>query len=192
LAVNYRSGIGYGLNFREALNYGAAGASEFNDVLGAGLYLRSRADVDGAHIGSWGGSYGGYLTALALARASDLFAAGVDLHGVHDWNLELTNWNPEYNPNLDTPASRLAWESSPLASVKTWKSPVLLIQGDDDRNVQFSNTVRLAAALRLQGVTFEEHVFPDEIHGFLLQRSWIAAYGWSADFFNRYLKQTPR
>src|ERR1700758_3536907 len=85
LSVNYRSGIGYGLNFREALNYGAAGASEFNDVMGAGLYLRNRPDVDGAKIGVWGGSYGGYLTALALSRASDLFAAGVDFHGVHDW-----------------------------------------------------------------------------------------------------------
>jgi dipeptidyl aminopeptidase/acylaminoacyl peptidase len=100
--VNYRSGIGYGLNFREALNYGAAGASEFNDVQGAGLYLRGRPDVDGAKIGVWGGSYGGYLTALALARASDLFAAGVDFHGVHDWNLELRqNWQPKYNPDSE-------------------------------------------------------------------------------------------
>jgi dipeptidyl aminopeptidase/acylaminoacyl peptidase len=186
--VNYRSGIGYGLDFREALNYGAAGASEFNDVQGAGLYLRSRPDVDGARIGVWGGSYGGYLTALALARSSDLFAAGVDFHGVHDWNLELTNWQPTYNPESDPAAARLAWESSPLASVKTWRSPVLLIQGDDDRNVQFSNTVRLAAALRAQGTPFEEHVFPDEIHGFLLHRSWITAYTLSADFFNRKLK----
>jgi dipeptidyl aminopeptidase/acylaminoacyl peptidase len=191
LSVNYRSGIGYGLNFREALNYGAAGASEFNDVLGAGLYLRSRADVDGAHIGVWGGSYGGYLTALALARASDLFAAGVDFHGVHDWNLELTNWQPAYNPDADPAAARLAWESSPLASVKTWKSPVLLMQGDDDRNVQFSNTVRLASALRAQGVPFEEHVFPDEIHDFLLHRTWVAAYGYAADFFDRHLKLVP-
>jgi dipeptidyl aminopeptidase/acylaminoacyl peptidase len=188
LSVNYRSGIGYGLNFREALNYGAAGASEFNDVQGAGLYLRSRADVDGAKIGVWGGSYGGYLTALALSRASDMFAAGVDFHGVHDWNLELENWQPKYNPDSDQQAERLAWESSPLASVKTWRSPVLLIQGDDDRNVQFSQTVRLAAALRAQGTPFEEHVFPDEIHGFLLERSWITAYGLTADFFNRKLK----
>ena len=189
LSVNYRSGIGYGLNFREALNYGAAGASEFNDVQGAGLYLRSRADVDGAKIGVWGGSYGGYLTGLALARASDMFAAGVDFHGVHDWNLELDNWQPNYNPDSDPQAARIAWESSPLASVKTWRSPVLLIQGDDDRNVQFSQTVRLAAALRAQGTPFEEHVFPDEIHGFLLERSWITAYGLTADFFNRRLKQ---
>ncbi len=187
LSVNYRSGIGYGLNFREALNYGAAGASEFNDVLGAGLYLRGRADVDGAHIGVWGGSYGGYLTALALAKASDLFAAGVDMHGVHDWNLELKNWQADFNPNADPDAARTAWESSPLAYVKDWKSPVLLIQGDDDRNVQFANTVRLAAALRAQGTRFEEHVFPDEIHGFLLHRDWLEAYWLAADFFHRHI-----
>ena len=81
------------------------------------------------------------------------------------------NWQPNYNPDSDPQAARIAWESSPLASVKTWRSPVLLIQGDDDRNVQFSQTVRLAAALRAQGTPFEEHVFPDEIHGFLLERT---------------------
>ena len=188
LSVNYRSGIGYGLNFREALNYGAAGASEFNDVLGAGLYLRGRPDVDGAHIGVWGGSYGGYLTALALSRASDLFAAGVDLHGVHDWNLELNIWQPAYDPNADKDAARIAWESSPLATVKGWRSPVLLMQGDDDRNVQFSQTVKLAAALRAQGTPFEEHIFPDEIHDFLLHRTWLTAYQYGAEFFGRYLK----
>jgi dipeptidyl aminopeptidase/acylaminoacyl peptidase len=189
LSVNYRSGIGYGLNFREALNYGAAGASEFNDVQGAGLYLRSRSDVDPARIGVWGGSYGGYLTALALSRASDMFAAGVDFHGVHDWNLELNIWQPTYDPNADSQAARIAWESSPLASVKGWRSPVLLMQGDDDRNVQFSQTVRLANALRAQGTPFEEHIFPDEIHDFLLHRTWLAAYGYEAEFFGRYLKQ---
>jgi len=189
LSVNYRSGIGYGLNFREALNYGAAGASEFNDVLGAGLYLRGRADVNGARIGVWGGSYGGYLTALALSRASDLFAAGVDLHGVHDWNLELNIWQPTYDRNADKDAARIAWESSPLASVKGWRSPVLLMQGDDDRNVQFSQTVRLASALRAQGTPFEEHVFPDEIHDFLLHRTWLEAYQYAAEFFGRYLKR---
>jgi dipeptidyl aminopeptidase/acylaminoacyl peptidase len=187
LSVNYRSGIGYGLDFREAIDYGAAGASEFNDVLGAGLYLRARPDVDGTRIGAWGGSYGGYLTALALARASDLFAAGVDMHGVHDWNIELGNWQA-YDANADPAAARIAFESSPLASVKTWRSPVLLIQGDDDRNVQFSQMVRMAAALRAQGVPFEEHVFPDEIHDFLLHQSWLTAYKLEATFLDKYLK----
>jgi len=188
LAVNYRSGIGYGLNFREALNYGATGASEFNDVMGAGLYLRSRPDVDGRKIASWGGSYGGYLTALALARASDLFAAGVDFHGVHNWNTTIRNFVPTYDPNRDENAARLAYESSPLASVSTWKSPVLLIHGDDDRNVPFDETVRLVEALRKQGVEFEQLIFPDEIHGFLTHRRWLQAYGASAEFLDKHLK----
>jgi dipeptidyl aminopeptidase/acylaminoacyl peptidase len=185
LSVNYRSGIGYGLNFREALNYGAGGASEYNDVQGAGLYLRSRADVDPMHIGAWGGSYGGYLTALALARSSDLFAAGVDFHGVHDWSARLRG-DGGAPRDVDPATVTLAFNSSPMASIKTWRSPVLLMQGDDDRNVAFSQTVRLAAALRAQGVPFEEHVFPDEIHGFLLHRSWVTAYGLTADFFGRH------
>ena len=142
LSINYRSGIGYGLNFREAINYGASGASEFNDVEGAGLYLRTRADVDPARIGLWGGSYGGYLTALGLARASDLFAAGVDFHGVHDWSARLPATAAAVSAGgAREDAARTAFESSPMASVRTWRSPVLLIHGDDDRNVNFSETI---------------------------------------------------
>lgn len=187
LSVNYRSGIGYGMEFREALHYGATGASEFNDVLGAGLYLRARPDVDPKRIGLWGGSYGGYLTALGLARASDLFAAGVDLHGVHDWNLEIPNFVPAYDPQKQKEAARVAWQSSPLASVGTWRSPVLLVQGDDDRNVPFSESIHLVEALRQQGVDFQLLVFPDEIHDFLMHSSWLRAYQAGADFFARHL-----
>jgi dipeptidyl aminopeptidase/acylaminoacyl peptidase len=182
LSVNYRSGIGYGLNFREAINYGAAGASEYNDVIGAGLYLRNRLDVDPKRIGLWGGSYGGYLTALGLARASDLFAAGVDFHGVHDWSKLRATGEPA------SPESRTAFESSPMASVKTWRSPILLIHGDDDRNVPFAETVRLVEALRAQKVDFEQLIFPDEIHDFLTHAHWVQAYRASADFLARKLK----
>jgi len=188
LSVNYRSGIGYGLNFREALHYGATGASEYNDVVGAALYMKSRPDVDPRRLGLWGGSYGGYLTALGLARASNLFAAGVDFHGVHDWNDVIRNFVPAYNPQKDVDAAKLAFESSPLASVKDWKSPVLLIHGDDDRNVPFSQTVRLVEALRQQGVPLEQIVFPNQIHDFLLHRDWVKAYQATADFFDRKLK----
>ena len=189
LSINYRSGIGYGLDFREAVDYGPTGASEFRDVKGAAIYLRSRCDVEPAHIGIWGGSWGGFLTALALARASDLFAAGVDMSGVHDWNID----HPENFFISDTASDpnarwRLAWESSPLSSIKTWRSPVLLIQGDDDPEVPFLQTVQLAAALRQQQVTVQELIFPDEVHDFLLHRSWVAAYEAGAKFFDQYLK----
>ena len=189
LSVNYRSGIGYGMEFREALNYGATGGSEFNDVMGAGLYLRNRSDVDPKRIGLWGGSYGGYLTALGLSRASDLFSAGVDMHGVHDWNIVVRNFVPTYDPQAKPEAARLAFESSPMSSIKTWRSPVLLIHGDDDRNVPFSETVHLVEALRNQGVEFEQLIFPDEIHDFLNFSDWVRAYKASADFFDRHLKK---
>ena len=188
LSVNYRSGIGYGMEFREALNYGATGASEFNDVMGAGIYMRNRPDVDPQRIGLWGGSYGGYLTAMGLSRASDLFAAGVDMHGVHDWNIVVRNFVPAYDPLAKPEAARLAFESSPLASIKTWRSPVLLIHGDDDRNVPFSETVHLVEALRTQGVEFEQLVFPDEIHDFLRHEDWLRAYRASANFLDRHVK----
>jgi dipeptidyl aminopeptidase/acylaminoacyl peptidase len=188
LSINYRSGIGYGLNFREAINYGASGASEFNDVEGAGLYLRTRADVDAAHIGLWGGSYGGYLTALGLARASNLFAAGVDFHGVHDWSARANpNTAPAPSSAARDDAARTAFESSPMASVRTWRSPVLLIHGDDDRNVNFSETITMANALRQQGVYFEQLILPDEIHGFLRHASWLRGYHAAVDFFHRKL-----
>jgi dipeptidyl aminopeptidase/acylaminoacyl peptidase len=188
LSVNYRSGIGYGMEFREALNYGAHGASEYQDVVGAGLYLRSRADVDPDRIGLWGGSYGGYLTALGLARSSDLFKAGVDLHGVHDWNVVIRNFAPSYDAGSREEVARLAFQSSPMSSVATWRSPVLLIHGDDDRNVPFSETVDIVEALRTQGVEFEQLIFPDEVHDFLLHRHWLQAYRAGADFFDRKLK----
>ncbi len=188
LSVNYRSGIGYGMEFREALNYGANGASEFNDVMGAGLYLRGRADVDAARIGLWGGSYGGYLTAMGLAKASDLFAAGVDFHGVHDWNVVIRNFAPTYNPEKNAAVAKRAFDSSPIAYVDTWRSPVLLIHADDDRNVPFSETVDMAEALRRKGVYFEQLIFPDDIHGFLLHKNWMEAYEATAAFFDKMLK----
>jgi len=180
--VNYRSGIGYGRGFREAPGRAGRGASEYQDVVAAGKYLQARPDVNPARVGLWGGSYGGYLTALGLARNSDLFAAGVDLHGVHDWPTD--NWDGK---NIPPELTKLAHESSPVASVDKWKSPVLFLHGDDDRNVYFTQTVDLVARLRDRGVHVELLIFPDEIHDFLLHRSWLKAYGTAADFFDRSL-----
>jgi len=186
LSVNYRSGIGYSRAFREAPGRAGRGASEYRDIVGAGLYLRGRGDVDSRRIGLWGGSYGGYLTALGLARNSDLFAAGVDFHGVHDWPTD--NWDGK---NIPPELTKLAHDSSPVASVDTWRSPVLFIHGDDDRNVTFTQTVDLIARLRKRGVTIEQLVFPDDVHDFLLHRDWMAGYSAAADFFDRRLKAIP-
>ena len=189
LALNYRGGIGYGLEFREARDYGPRGASEYRDAVGGGLYLQGRPEVDSDRIGLWGGSYGGYLTALGLARGSDLFASGVDLHGVHDWTAIRDNIARGYPPSEQRAARQRAFESSPMADVDDWTSPVLLVHGDDDRNVPFSETVDLVGALRDHDVPHDVLVFPDEVHGFLLHENWRRAYRAAADHFRRTLME---
>jgi dipeptidyl aminopeptidase/acylaminoacyl peptidase len=189
LSVNYRTGIMYGRAFREPANAGWRGASEYQDVVAGAKYLQSLPYVDPDKIGLWGGSYGGYLTAMGLARNSDIFKAGVDMHGVHDWAALLMSGRRQFGegaPDMGE-AMKLAFNSSPDASISTWKSPLLLIQGDDDRNVPFSQTVDLAQRLRAAHVPFEQLVFPDEIHDFLMWKTWIRAYAATADFFTRVL-----
>ncbi|MFA9200397.1 MAG: alpha/beta fold hydrolase [Cypionkella sp.] len=189
LSVNYRSGTGYGRAFRDAEGIGRRGASEYRDIRAAGEWLTRRPDVDPKRIGVWGGSWGGYLAALALARDSDLFAAGVDLHGVHDM---LRTPDAGLSPAEQTAARQLQWDSSPLAALDSWRSPVLLIHGDDDRNVDFVQSVLLARELAAKGVPFEELVFPNERHTFLRHANWVAALEAATVFLERELAKLGR
>jgi dipeptidyl aminopeptidase/acylaminoacyl peptidase len=184
LSVNYRGGTGYGLDFRVPANFGPSGASEYNDIVGAANYLKSRADVDPKRLGVWGGSYGGYMTALALARGSDIFAAGVDYAGVHDWSGLLKVYAPFGAPAV---SDSVALASSPVSSMKQWRSPVLVIQADDDHNVPFGQTVLLVKALREQQVPHELVVIPNEIHDLLLHRSWLRYFDAQSEFLGRHL-----
>lgn len=195
LSVNYRLGIGYGYDFQNPERAGARGASEYQDVLAAGKYLQSRSDVDPRRVGIWGGSYGGYLTALALGRNSEMFAAGVDIHGVHNWDRQ-GRQNPDMKSAMAgdgiterdlQEAARVTFQASPVASVPTWKSPVLLIHADDDRNVEFHQTVDLQRRLTEKGVRVEELVIPDDIHDFLLWRNWLRVIEAAGEFFERTL-----
>ncbi|MDB5483407.1 MAG: peptidase [Caulobacteraceae bacterium] len=192
LSVNYRLGIGYGRAFNHALHAGFRGAAEYQDVLAGGRFLQTMAEVDPARIGIWGGSYGGYLTAMALAKNSEVFKVGVDLHGVHDWSATLARELPPapaaYEKGDRDAAMAVAFRSSPVADLSRWTSPVLLIQGDDDRNVAFHETIDLARRLDARGTTFEELVLPNEIHGFLRYGSWLASDRATVDFLDRHLR----
>lgn len=183
LSVNYRGGIGYGRAFREAPKRGMRGASEYQDIVAAAQYLRGRGNIDTNRIGLWGGSYGGFLTALGLARSSDLFAAGVDVHGVHDWTQRLSAAG-----GADREAMKIALEASPIGSAEKWRAPVLFIHGDDDRSVTFSQTTELARRLRELNKPFEQMVIPGEGHDFLLHRTWVDVVAATADFLDRNLK----
>jgi dipeptidyl aminopeptidase/acylaminoacyl peptidase len=193
LSLNYRLGIGYGHAFHHPEHAGPAGAAEYQDVVAGAKYLQGMGDVDPGKIGIWGGSYGGYLTAMGLARNSDIFKAGVDLHGVHDWSSfiaqRLEKQAKRYEKGDFEDAMKVAFESSPIATMNGWSSPVLLIQGDDDRNVNFSQTIDLARRLEERHIPFEQFVIPNEIHGFLRWQSWLAADTATADFFARTLRR---
>ena len=189
LSVNYRLGVMYGHDFFRPEHAGWRGAAEYKDVVAGAKFLQALPNVDPQRVGLWGGSYGGYLTALGLARNSDIFKAGVDYHGVHDWSVFLPNWENDAKsaPDLQD-AIKLALASSPVSAISTWRSPVLLIQGDDDRNVPFDQTVDLAQRLKKQKVAYEEIVLPDEIHGFLRWASWVTTYDAMEKYFARTLK----
>jgi dipeptidyl aminopeptidase/acylaminoacyl peptidase len=174
LSINYRSGIGYGRSFRTAPNTGGSGNAEYQDVLAGGKYLQTRVDVDPNRIGIWGLSYGGVLTSQALARNSDIFKAGVDLAGVHLWG-----------SSLDPDA--VSFKSSTVGAIDGWKSPVLLVHGDDDRNVAFQQTTGLVQLLRARDVYYELIVFPDDTHESLLHSRWMYTLGRMDTFFRRFL-----
>jgi len=196
LSVNYRRGIGYVREFHHPDGGGALGASEYQDIKAAAEWLRIQPEVDKARIGVYGGSYGGYLTALALARDSDLFAAGVDIHGVHDWDKQRDSSGPRtfreaYDSAPDAVrAVKVTWGSSPVSSISTWRSPVLLIHADDDRNVRFSQTVDLVRRLALAKVPYEEIVIPDDTHHFMRHANQVRVNAATAEFFDR--KFAPR
>jgi dipeptidyl-peptidase-4 len=180
LSINYRGGVGYGHSFRSAPGTNMAGNSEYQDVMAGAKYLQNRADVDNKRIGIWGLSYGGLLTSEALARNSDIFVAGVDLAGVH-----------LYGNTLDTAA--LSFKSSAVGAIDGWKSPVMLVQGDDDRNVDFAQMVGLVQLLRARNIYYELTVIPDDVHESLVHKNWVETFQKMTVFLKKFVwdKQTP-
>ena len=174
LSINYRGGIGYGRTFRGAPGTNSSGNSEYQDVLAGAKFLQGRTDVDNKRIGIWGLSYGGLLTAEALARNSDIFIAGVDLAGVH-----------LYSNTLDTAVT--AFKSSAVGAIDGWKSPVLLVHGDDDRNVDFAQTVGLVQLLRARGVYHERIIVPDDLHESMIHKNWVDTFGAMTKFLRRFV-----
>lgn len=194
LSVNYRLGIGYGWDFQNPLDAGwGTGDGEMSDVEEANRFLRSRPEVDSSRIGIYGGSYGGYLVAAALAKDSAHFAAGVDIHGVHDWSAQMgikdmaTQNLITHQPTDMADYLKIAWKTSPLSSLSSWKSPVLLIQGDDDRNVDFDQLIDLEQRLRERQVDVDTLVLPDETHQIMLHRNFLKTGAAIIEYLNRKL-----
>jgi dipeptidyl aminopeptidase/acylaminoacyl peptidase len=174
LSINYRRGVGYGKSFRDAPFAQGAGNSEYQDVVAGAKYLQQHASVDASRIGIWGLSYGGLLASQALARNSDIFVAGVDMAGVHLYGNVIDSTN-------------VAFKSSAVGAIDGWKSPVFLVHGDDDRNVDFAQTIGLVQLLRARNVYHELMVVPDDLHESMLHANWIDTFDRMGVFLKRFV-----
>ena len=163
------------------------GDVEVQDQLAGVRYLKTLAYVDAGRIGTFGWSYGGFLSVLLLAKASDQFAAGVAVAPVTDWRLYDTHYTERY---LDSPATNAAGyeASSAFPYLAGLTAPLLLAHGMADDNVQFSNSTKLMAALQQQGTQFELMTYPGGKHGLSTPAMRTHVFTAIADFFDRKVK----
>jgi dipeptidyl-peptidase-4 len=173
LSVEYRSSIMRGEAFRNSPGWGFAANSEILDFVGAAKYLMARKDVDASRgVGIYGLSWGGYMTAEALALHPDLFAVGFDMAGVHT--------------GVDTEG----YAHSAIGHLDAWTSPVFLIQGDDDMNVDFNEGTVLARAMqtRRPSVEFRQEAVPGQTHDlYQTYRKLVEVYTEGSDFLLSHL-----
>jgi dipeptidyl aminopeptidase/acylaminoacyl peptidase len=188
LDMDYRASAGYGRDWRTAI-YRQMGYPELEDLQDGVAWLAKNKNVDPARVGTYGGSYGGFLTFMALFRQPDLFAAGAALRPVTDW----AHYNEEYTSNiLNRPeVDPEAYEkSSPIEYAAGLQKPLLICHGMQDQNVFFQDTVRVVQRLiELKKDTFETAIFPVEDHGFVQPTSWLNEYGKIFKLFERELKK---
>jgi Dipeptidyl aminopeptidases/acylaminoacyl-peptidases len=192
LSVNYRLGIMYGRAFREPPKSVWRGASEYQDVVAGAKFLQTLDNVDPQRIGLWGGSYGGFLTAMGLARNSDIFKAGVDFHGVHDWAIFLPCGPITLSCADIKEARELAFKSSPGRKHRELALPRALCswRRRSQRAVPANHRSGRKTARPKRRV--RELIIPDEIHDLLRWSDWVRSYKATADFFDRKLAATPQ
>jgi dipeptidyl aminopeptidase/acylaminoacyl peptidase len=192
---NYRSGIGYGLEFREVAGYGGSGGTDTLDAVAAGEYLARLPGVDGSKLGIFGISYGGYLTTAALARAPRLWAAGVSIVGVADWQMELEldagGARLPYRLSQRMKYEDLAFDSSANAHLDDWRAPLLFLSGDDDQQGWLVQAIQLGQSLRRRGVPVEAVVEPGGTHGPATMADHLDRVRNSLRFFDKHLRGLP-
>lgn len=186
LEMDYRGSTNYGRDWRSGV-YLNMGGPDLEDVLGGVEYLRSLKNIDMSRIGIWGWSYGGFMTAMAMFRAPATFQAGAAFSGVYDWR----NYNADYtDERLTSPAENPeAYErSSPIHFSGQLQNHLLILHGIVDDNVLFQDAVQLTEKLIHEGKSFEESFYPEESHAYVRDESLQNAFGRTAEFFDRYLK----
>ena len=190
---NPRGSTGYGLAFQKA-NYQDLGGGDLKDEVAAKQFLVDSGYVDPKRVGIFGGSYGGFMTLMAIGRTPDEFAAAVDLFGIIDWR---TMWQHEdaelqaYQKSLlGSPDEfpKVYDANSPLTYINAAKAPLLVQQGENDIRVPAGQAKQVVEALKKKGNIVDSVFYPEEGHGFYKREHQQDSLQRMVDWFDKYLK----
>ena len=193
IAPNVRGSTGYGMDFQRA-NYQDLGGGDLQDEVYATKFLDATGYVDAKKIGITGGSYGGFMTLMAIGKTPDVWAAAVELFGIIDWMTMLQHSDPElqqYERSLlgDPVKDKKVYEAtSPIAYIHNVKAPLLVLQGDNDPRVPKEEAEQVVELLKKDGKTVDAHYYPDEGHGFAKRENQIDSIRRTVEWLDKYLK----
>jgi dipeptidyl aminopeptidase/acylaminoacyl peptidase len=193
IAPNVRGSTGYGTEFQKA-NYKDLGGGDLQDEVYAAKFLGATGYADPKKIGITGGSYGGYMTLMAVGKTPDVWAAGVEEYGIINWFTMLKHEDAqlqEYEKSLlgDPEKDRKIYkQDSPITYIHNVKAPLLVLQGENDPRVPKEEAEQVVDSLKKDGKVVDAHYYSNEGHGFAKRENRIDAIRRSVDWFDKYLK----
>jgi len=197
IAPNPRGSTGYGLDFQKA-NFQDLGGGDLRDEIAGVDFLKATGYIDSKKIGIYGGSYGGFMTLMAIGKTPDIWAAAVDLYGIISWSTMLKSSDPELNEYLkallgNPEENRKVYEEdSPITYIRSEKAPLLVLQGDNDPRVPKEEAQQVVDILRKEGRVVDAHYYPNEGHGFVKRENQIDSIRRTIAWFDQYLMgKTP-
>ena len=193
IAPNVRGSTGYGIEFQKA-NHKDLGGGDLQDEVYAARFLEATGYVNPKKIGITVGSYGGFMTLMAIGRTPDVWAAGVELFGIINWMTMLDHEDAmlqEYEKSLlgDPVKDRTAYDAaSPITYIHNVKAPLLVLQGNNDPRVPKEEAEQVVESLKKDGKTVDAHYYPNEGHGFVKRENQIDSIRRTVEWFDKYLK----
>ena len=193
IAPNVRGSTGYGKKFQE-MNIKDLGGGDLQDEVYGVKFLEASGYVDPKKVGITGGSYGGYMTLMAIGKTPDVWSAAVEQYGIINWLTMLQHEDAflqQYEKSLlgDPEKDRQIYEDdSPLKYIRNEKAPLLVLQGENDPRVPKEEAKQVVEILKQEGRTVDVHYYPKEGHGFAKREDQIDALKRTTDWFEKYLK----
>jgi dipeptidyl aminopeptidase/acylaminoacyl peptidase len=196
IAPNVRGSTGYGMEFQNA-NIKDLGGADLKDEIAGVEFLKATGFIDAKKVGIWGGSYGGYMTLMAIGKMPEVWSAAVDEYGILNWLSMLEHEDPrlqEYEKSLlgDPVKDKAVYEaSSPLRYIRNEKAPLLVLQGDNDIRVPKEEAQQVVSVLKAEGRTVDAVYYPEEGHGFVKREHQQDELSRSVAWLQKYLQGNP-